>query len=93
MFNWTVRGQVLQVAGDRVLVHLVGMEEDIREDWILIPPAMPQWAQVANGPVFKAEASIDDDAEFTFDYLRQNPDCLRDFTCKPIPKTLDWLFD
>lgn len=93
MFNWTVRGQVLKVSADRILVHLTGMEEDIREDWIPIPPAMPRWAQAVNGPVFKAEASIHDTAKFTFKYLRENPDCLRNFTCKPIPKTLDWLFD
>jgi hypothetical protein len=93
MFNWTVRGQVLELSDDRILVHLSGLEEDIREDWIPIPPAMPQWAQVANGLVFKAEASVNDEAKFTFEYLRENPNCLRDFTCKPIPKTLDWLFD
>jgi hypothetical protein len=91
--DWTARGQVLQVVGDCVLIHLIGMEEDIREDWIPIPPAMPQWARRENAPVFRAKASIDDATEFTFEYLRQNPECLRDFTCKPISKTLDWLFD
>ena len=94
MFEYTIRGQVLQVLGDRILVHLSGLSDDIRSDWIPIPSAMPQWAQAANGPVFKAIANIDDDTrKFTFEYLRQNPDCLKDFTCKPIPKTLDWLFD
>ena len=90
MFEYTIRGQVLQVLGDRILVHLSGLGYDIRSDWIPIPSAMPQWAQTANGPVFKVIANIDDDTrEFTFEYLRQNPDCLKDFTCKPIPKTLD----
>ena len=93
MFDWILRGQVLQVLGDCILVHISGMDDDIRSGWIPIPPAMPQWAQTANGPVFKVVVDIDSTKELTFEYLRQNPTCLRDFTCKPISKTLDWLFD
>lgn len=93
MSDWILRGQVLQVLGNRILVHLSGLDDDIRSDWIPIPSAMPQWAQTANGPVFKVVADIDDTRELTFEYLRQNPTCLRDFTCKPIPRTLDWLLD
>ena len=52
MSEYTLRGQVLQVAGDRVLVYLGGMMDDMRSDWIPIPPTMPQWAKTANGPVF-----------------------------------------
>lgn len=91
--NWAVRGQVLEIVDDRLLVNISGMDDDIREDWIPVLPAMPEWAKVANGPVFMAIVDIDDATELTFEYLRQNPNCLKSFTCKPIPKTLDWLFD
>ncbi|MGL5878521.1 MAG: hypothetical protein ACRC2V_12190 [Xenococcaceae cyanobacterium] len=91
--NWTVRGQVLEIVGDRALVHVSGMMDDVRSDWIPVPTAMPQWAKVANGPVFRAIADIDDATELTFEYLRRNPNCLKNFTCRPIPKNLDWLLD
>ncbi len=93
MSDYTIRGQVLQVADDRVLIHLSGMMDDSRSDWIPVPPAMPQWAKAANGPVFRAIADIDDTRELTFEYLRQNPNCLKKFTCRPVPKNTDWLFD
>lgn len=91
--DWTVRGQVLEIAGDHLLVHLSGMMDDILEDWIAVPTTMPQWAKAANEPVFRASADIDDATELMFEYLRQNPDFLKNFTCRPIPKTTDYLFD
>ena len=95
MLNWTTRGQVLEISGDHItaLIHLSGLDDDIRSAWIPIPLAMPEWAKKANGPVFKAIANIDDATKLTFEYLKLNPGCLVDFSCKPIPKTTDWLFD
>jgi hypothetical protein len=69
------------------------MRDDFRSDWIPVPPRMPRWAQKANGSVFKAIVDIDDATELTFEYLRQNPNCLKKFTCRPVLKNTDWLFD
>jgi len=93
MSDYTVRGQVLQVSKDRVLIHLSGMMDDVRSDWIPVPSTMPQWAKKENSPVFKAIVNIDEITELTFEYLRQNPNCLKRFSCRPMPKNLDWLFD
>lgn len=78
----TVTGQVRGVSLVRgeVLLWLQGINDDIKESWVPLPPEMPGWA--INGDIFTADLS---DNIRTFSELAERPRALRVFRHTPRP--------
>lgn len=78
----TVTGQVrdISVVRGEVLLWMQGINDELNESWIPLPPEMPGWA--IDGDIFTADLS--DDIE-TFSELAERPRALREFRHTPRP--------